>query len=530
MRARASLDDIAGPSQPPARRVAILVHGRIGIWRTRSSHIDDPQVVWMANAPHLWKQAPKSMDKIDLTPNSTLAGFAAFGRGSLWQHVIEPNKAAGLEIDCFLHSWHLEIGPQLDAMYRPIASQHDRVHKDLNSVKSQHLSMKIVLNLARDYALSRISSASTDGGGGGGRGARGAHGGGRGGRGDSRQRAGGAASNYYDLFMVTRYDILFFSPLLFSPLTSAPLWLPHWCHRYPLTAESGMIVRAACGNWPSHGEGYLVHPATTDGVFPPMKKKRITREANYDYAYLDWWLVAGPEVAMTFADIHDKFELYQAALQKIAPFPMWSHFYWGYHINRKLRMRQQLQYILYEGVDFRLARHWHFGTHCMHFLGSGGSGGGSGSGGGGSSGSGSGNALATIAKVGVDTSVYYRRIQGRRIASRGPGSSNGTLGPDAQPARQCPLDSRIRLYCPWLSPVCSQSIRETVLEVEAAAHVALVASTQLPPWPLFGDQYELEETRRETTLRRASTNRDSAGPLPTPSWLNRSRIKSWALT
>ena len=135
-----------------AGRIAVLLHGRIGIWRTRSSHIDDPAVVWMANAPQLWKQAPKSMEQIDLTPHSTLAGFAAFGRASLWRHIVEPNKAAGILMDFFLHSWHSEIGSQLDAMYQPVASLHEGLRKELNSVRSQHLSLKKSLGLAISYA------------------------------------------------------------------------------------------------------------------------------------------------------------------------------------------------------------------------------------------------------------------------------------------------------------------------------------------------------------------------------------------
>ena len=104
----------------PVTRVALVLHGRIGIWRVRASHIDDAEVVWKANNPRQWRLAPKRMSAIDLSNHSTLAGFAAFGRGSTWQHVIEPNRRAGIAVDCFLHSWHIEIGKQLDAMYADI--------------------------------------------------------------------------------------------------------------------------------------------------------------------------------------------------------------------------------------------------------------------------------------------------------------------------------------------------------------------------------------------------------------------------
>ena len=249
----------------PRRRVAVVIHGRIGIWRTRSSHIDDAHVVWLANAPQAWRSAPKSMDGIDtnVSAHSTLAGFAAFGRGSLWQYVISPNREAGLSLDIFLHSWHAEIGALLDAMYAPTASRHEPVQRRLNTVQSQHLSMKTALGLMTKHEAT------------------------------TRQP--------YDLALVTRYDILYFTQLMLAPLGEAPLWLPHWCHRYPLTAQAGMLIRAACGNWPGHGEGYLVHPATTTGVDPTSRLRRSlkSREADFDFAYLDWWFVATPAIART---------------------------------------------------------------------------------------------------------------------------------------------------------------------------------------------------------------------------------------
>ena len=111
-----------------------------------------------------------------------------------------------------------------------------------------------------------------------------------------------------------------------------------------------------------------MHAATAAGVHPPLKGK-VSREADYDFAYLDWWFVATPAVAATFGRIYDDFRIYRSALSRIAPFPDWSHFYWGFHINRRLKMRQTVRFVLYEGVDFRLARHWALGGHCMHFLG-----------------------------------------------------------------------------------------------------------------------------------------------------------------
>ena len=101
--------------------------------------------------------------------------------------------------------------------------------------------------------------------------------------------------------------VLRFTTLNLRALVGAQLWPPHWCHRYPLTAESGMLVRAAAIGLP--GEGYLVHPATSVGVYPKLQGK-IPR-ADPDFAYLDWWFVA-PQIAMTFGSIYDDFKAYRA--------------------------------------------------------------------------------------------------------------------------------------------------------------------------------------------------------------------------
>ena len=74
------------------KRVAVVLHGRIGIWRTRSSHIDEARVVWLANAPQLWKQAPSTMAGIDKTPApGHYDAPAAHGRSRAPAWVIKPS-------------------------------------------------------------------------------------------------------------------------------------------------------------------------------------------------------------------------------------------------------------------------------------------------------------------------------------------------------------------------------------------------------------------------------------------------------
>ena len=66
------------------------------------------------------------------------------------------------------------------------------------------------------------------------------------------------------------------------------------------------------------------------------------------------------------------------------------------------------------------------------------------------------------------------------------GGEGGSQPAPAQLGRQCPFDARVRLYCPWHSPVCSSRVRAAVLDAEAAAHAALNASSKLPAWSLYG--------------------------------------------
>jgi hypothetical protein len=206
-----------------------------------------------------------------------------------------------------------------------------------------------------------------------------------------------------------------------------------------------------------------------------------------------------------------------------------------------LKLRNQVRYVLYEGSDFRLARHWHLGTHCMHFLG------------GGadedatttstttiapaaraptaiararaavlaeagatpSSVVPAKSALEALANLGVDASIFFRRTHpragGRRNAT---GTAATGRGSSLQLARQCPFDARVRLYCPWLSPVCPARLRATILDVEAAAQAAIRATTRLPPWRLFGDKGDLEDARTEGRLvGRLNSTRDALREL-----------------
>ena len=88
----------------------------------------------------------------------------------------------------------------------------------------------------------------------------------------------------------------------------------------------------------------------------------------------------------------------------------------------------------------------------------------------------------------------------RRLLNASSGGGGVVADGSMQLARQCPLDTRVRLYCPWLSPVCPPSMRAPVLDAEAAARVAIAATSKLPPWSLFGTRAELDDVRTEARL------------------------------
>ena len=177
------------PSASSPLAVALVLHGKIGLWTLRSSDVPAGDLrscggsfckpnPLQANAMVAPPKTPVRASNVSLWqlerwPHSLRIGFARFASRSILRHVVDPNRARGVRVDVFLHSWHPEIGRDLDALYAPAASQHDPVQR-LNRVASQHLSMKRGLALASTHP------------------------------------------HPHDLVMVARYDLLFFSDLLFG--------------------------------------------------------------------------------------------------------------------------------------------------------------------------------------------------------------------------------------------------------------------------------------------------------------------------
>ena len=58
--------------------------------------------------------------------NQSLAAHVRLAHFSLWQHVVLPNRAAGVNVGVFLHSWTPEASGLLDELYRPTATHTSR--------------------------------------------------------------------------------------------------------------------------------------------------------------------------------------------------------------------------------------------------------------------------------------------------------------------------------------------------------------------------------------------------------------------
>ena len=240
--------------------VALVLHGKIGLWTLRSSDVPAGDLRSTRHSPlqaNAMVAPPKtpvrasnvSLWQLERWPHSLRIGFARFASKSILRHVVEPNRARGVRVDVFLHSWHPEIGQDLDALYAPAASQHEPV-QPIHKVASQHLSMKRALALAA------------------------------------------AHPKPHELVMVSRYDLLFFSELLFGAppsgymglqpecmrLQPGNMGLQPECMRFQPTLSRGRRASFALGTVAAHVVHAVRRAATTPSVRPPQP--RVWRRAG----------------------------------------------------------------------------------------------------------------------------------------------------------------------------------------------------------------------------------------------------------
>ena len=276
--------------------VALALHGRLAGWQP--TWVTDPMNrsrVYRAALlgqvePHPW----------DVEPHSTLGGFAQFVHSTIWDRIVVANRRAGFQLDVYMHSWNPELGPLLDRLYQPKRSRHEPIRLGLQKVASQHLSLKTVLELC--------------------------------------------AGEVHEHVLVMRHDVIWYEDFVLANLSSAPLWLPHWCLTPRLTAlntaQLVQTLRPACAAEQRGylGESYLANEPPIASS-PQLHMHQFGRAplrhsaADQHYIVLDWWravlqltptpaltlartptpdlrrwFVATPAVARTFGAIYDEFE------------------------------------------------------------------------------------------------------------------------------------------------------------------------------------------------------------------------------
>ena len=378
-------------------RIALCLYGMIGTWEQGATEL------------MISRSEGKTLHK-----NASIAALATFSHRSIHQHIVTANRADGMAVDVFLHSWNPEVGSVLDRLYSPVASQHQPPVEALERVRSSHLSMMRVLALLRMH-----------------------------------ETPGAEAQ----LVMVCRYDIVFFRPVLLRGLHPTSIWLPHFCTSVlGLGADASAALARVCGS----DRGDLKQPPYAQRYFG---RNRMSRGDNYNSMVLDYFFIASPAVAETFSAIYRHHDIYQRqmdALYNTHTFA--SHFFWTHHINRMLRSNilpdgQQLRisWFSHFEIDFNLARFQHFGSDCLVETDS---------------------TFRSRAEATLDAmrqKIHPSPFVGYPPAlvpagSWIPRNLSWLVG-------QCPasLRSGHTIQCPWYSPRCDSKLKETVRALNAFA-------------------------------------------------------------
>lgn len=466
---------VASDRAPPTRGDAELdqevLSPIISAWQTEdkkvTAHGASGKVAPLARAAHRvalclhgklfdWNHAAKD--------NASLASFATFIHTAMSAHMIEPNRQAGMSVDVFIHSWSPEIGRVFDELYRPIRSLHQPAIHTLDKVRSQHLSLSRSLQLLfaseqRVMSTTQLRSARMrDGRGDGVHGFRGSNVyGAADARGEGGSAHGRGAISAYELVVVARHDVLFFSDLLLHRLPGREgtnLWLPHHC--IPVVGETRAETRAIAAHCQSD-RGSLYGPPYT-ARYSSDALPRLGHGANYNTFVLDYWLVAVPRVAETFGRIHTQHERYVREFRQAHGgwTPYWSHYFWAFHVSGLLAAgAARLAFASHHEIHFNLARMWHFGTDCVVP-----------------------STPALLSRLSAKLEQQRVRLSSPSpyVGYSAPGASSAAHdGHDHSGARlaraniswmadQCPYTLRVGLavHCPWYSPRCSPAVRQRV--------------------------------------------------------------------
>ena len=153
-----------------------------------------------ASASHIEKH-PECRSDARYMYNRSLEAHTRLAHQSHQRYIIEANRAAGVEVGVYMHSWTPEAAALLDELYTPSASRHEPALDHLDKVASQHLSLK------RCVAL---------------------------------------VPRRFSLVLVSRFDVVFLSPVLGRQLPGLDgvvrLWLPQACQTL-LGADASAVER-----------------------------------------------------------------------------------------------------------------------------------------------------------------------------------------------------------------------------------------------------------------------------------------------
>ena len=323
-------------------RAALCLHGKIG-------SIDRGQG---------WTRA---VDNGPPTVDVAVISYAGFVR-----HLVEPNRATH-KIDIFGHSWSPQLGSTLDALFMPVGSAHQPEERARNRALCDRIGDKLRQLTAAlgNTPWSRFGVV--------GRGA------------DSCDRTAShllgmqraiqlkaqaekAGGFVYDVVMVSRWDVLWSRPFLFSRVDTSgnAFSLPTYCtHTHHIDHKSDLEKRlhdyrtAVCGG--AHSHGFVPTAATMCHPIHRPCSGDLSSRARELYL-LDWWFVSSSKAADGFALVAEPglFANYTLLNQQklvkstnARPILM-GHAYWGMHMVWGLRA--PLRFVAALAVDFSLGR------------------------------------------------------------------------------------------------------------------------------------------------------------------------------
>ena len=248
---------MAAHPPPPSSSLVVVLHGRMGGLASL-----------MPGAP---ARPLRSLD--GAIPSVTSAALCAT---SLERHVIAPNRARFRAIDVVGHSWSPEIGATLDTLFGLRRSHHQpgilrsafRCPNATFAPGYCYRTASHVLGIARAMALKRAEEE--------------------------------ARGSTYDLVLLSRWDILWSSPLL--DVKS----LPHW-HANRERRRRTVWLPRICAPLESGNAGLALRSAICGGGATPWLASQAARECSAqaracqpdmsaearELYVMDWWLLIG---------------------------------------------------------------------------------------------------------------------------------------------------------------------------------------------------------------------------------------------